>query len=464
MDNKILLQQLLKYSFNTDYGKICNVLKINNINEFKENVPIVVYDNIYEFILKSFNSTQMAIVNEPIIFWAYTSGYSSLPKRIPITQTSYDTFRKATQPLFQKIFEVYGEHIFAGKILPLVGKYEIEKSPLGLPVGAISGLMMNASAGKLSNLFAVDLKYADSLSWDDRWSYFIENSINSDIRCIFVANPAYVLKLLEIGIKEKYNVNLSEIENGYSLWPNLKVIICMTGGDSSFHLNKLKKYFPSTAIWDGGIGASEGYFFSPTFTDKPIVIPNSQYYFFEFKECNSNSNQTIQFDELEYDKQYELIVTTNYGFLRYNTLDVYKKLSNDKVLFCGRSSIETSFFGERITEQQVEMVMKKLFLKYNLVNGSYFLEGINSKKNYVLNIIVPENQYFEMLRLRDILKDDFDRIMQDTNVNYRYSRKLYNVLEQPDIKIVNENSFELLSNTPKPYLKAQEKTKHLVLI
>jgi hypothetical protein len=463
MDSNILLQQLLKYSYNTDYGKIYNVEKINNIKEFKENIPIVRYDDIFDFISKSYNSVQQALVNEPIIFWALTSGYSSLPKRIPITQTSYDTFRKATQPLFQKIFEVYGEHIFAGKILPLVGKYEIEKSTLGLPVGAISGLMMNASAGKLSNLFAVDLNYANSLSWDNRWSYFIESSIRNDIRCIFVANPAYVLKLLEIGIQNKFNLNLCEIENGYSLWPNLKVIICMTGGDSSFHLNKLKKYFPSTAIWDGGIGASEGYFFSPTFTDKPIVIPNSQYYFFEFKECNSNSNQTIQFDELEYDKQYELIVTTNYGFLRYNTLDVYKKLSDDKVLFCGRSSIETSFFGERITEQQVEMVIKKLFTKHNIFDGSYCLEGINSKKKYVLSIIVQENQYIEMLRLSDILKDDFDRIMQDTNVNYKYSRKLYNVLEQPDVKIVNESSFELLSNTPKPYLKAQEKMKHLIL-
>jgi hypothetical protein len=283
MDNNTLLKHLLKYSYNTDYGKLYNVTKINEIKEFKENIPIVIYDDIYELILKAFNHNHMAIVNEPIIFWALTSGYSSLPKRIPITQTSLDTFRKASKPLFQHLFEVHGEHIIKGKILPLVGKYKIEESTLGLPVGAISGLLMN-NPGSLSNLFAVDLHYADSLAWDDRWSYFIEKSINNDIRCIFAANPAYVLKLLEIGIKEKYNINLSEIENGYSLWPNLKVIMCMTGGDSSFQLNKLKKYFPFTAIWDGGIAASEGYFFSSTFTDKPIVIPNSQYYFFEFKE------------------------------------------------------------------------------------------------------------------------------------------------------------------------------------
>jgi hypothetical protein len=109
------------------------------------------------------------------------------------------------------------------------------------------------------------------------------------------------------------------------------------------------------------------------------------------------------------------------------------------------------------------MAVKKIYAKYNIIDSSHYLEAIDSKKEYILNLIVQDNQYLQMLSAQEIIKEDFDRILQDINVNYKYSRKLYNVLKQPELKIVNDYSFELLSNTAKPYLKTQEKTRHLIL-
>ncbi len=292
-------------------------------SDLRNRVKVVNYDDIASNIETLYN-TGSGFVKDEVIYWAYTSGTSSKPKKIPITEFSYSVYKDALSPLFIKLSNKYANEIFEkDSFLPLVGKYQFDVSPAGITVGSISGFTVFQSYEKFKPFMVYDFLESDVMNLEQRWKFIQEASRKKGIKWIMATNPAYIYEILRNNIG---NDEFTPFEAN-KIWPNLKIIITMTGGNNKPYIEKLQLLFPDIEIWDPGIGASEGYYMKTDFKPDPIGTLNDNHYFFEFLELGLkyNDSKTLLKDDLIDGIQYQLIVTTPNGFLRYNTQDVFIK-------------------------------------------------------------------------------------------------------------------------------------------
>lgn len=415
-------------------GNNALVDRVNSIKSFKEKYPVVTYQNIYERINKQFE-TGSGFINDTVIYWAYTSGSIASPKRIPITKKSIETYHKAFSSVFTEMEKRFGSDLFVKNgILPLMGKYHATDSPTGIPTGCISGLTINEANKRLKPFFVYDFNKSEKLNLEKRWGYIFRSSNNESVRCILATNPAYILELIKL---HSDNRKINKI-NANKLWPNLKLIVTMTGANCIPYIDTLKTLLPNTEIWDGGIGGSEGYYAKPVFNSEPIGILNEDSYYFEFLKENDNTRkkETLNYGDLKEGEKYQLIVTTENGLIRYNTLDIIRK-EGDKIRYIGRYDKTYSFVGEKLSEIQLRQVFDNISQRLGYKKIDFKFNWNNNRYNFYIKNLVSKN----INSLTSIIDNELKQI----NVNYKYARDMYKVMGFPtvhNIKLENASFFD----------------------
>lgn len=397
---------------------------VNSLETFKQKYPVLTYEDIYDKINKQYESDK-GFIKDQVIYWALTSGSIAAPKRIPITKQFIETYHKAFAPVFTEMNKRFSSEIFVKDgFLPLVGKYHFTSSPTGIPVGCISGLIISQAKERLGPFFAYDFDKAEKLDLENRWEYISKSSNNKNIRCIFAANPAYLLELIKLHSTDN-KINKANAKN---LWPNLKLVVTMTGGACIPYIDSLKTLFPETELWDGGIGGSEGYYARPVFKPEPVGILNTDSYFFEFlrEKDDPRKKATLNYEDLEDGENYQLIVTTENGLIRYNTLDIIRK-EGDKIRYIGRYDKTYSFVGERLTEIQLRQAFDNISKKLGnrKIDFKFYWDG-SRYKFYIFD------NYLKKYNLGKII----DNELKSVNINYKYAREMYKVLRSPTVNYI----------------------------
>jgi len=148
-------------------------------------------------------------------------------------------------------------------------------------------------------------------------------------------------------------------------WPNLSLLNYLKGGFAQFYLNRVgEKVGSSVAIRDPGIYSSEGRI-SLCLSDegtKGVIAANSN--FFEFAEIKKgNMEDPVGIGNIELNKTYSILLTTQEGLYRYDlgdvirVVDFYNKLP--MVEFVDRRERGLSLVGEHITESELVNSVKK---------------------------------------------------------------------------------------------------------
>ena len=428
-----------------------------DIKTFKKDVDVITYDNISDDIEQLYQTGQ-GFLNDEVIYWAYTSATTSKPKRIPITEKSLSVYQKAMSPLFEGLVKEFKNDLFQkDSLLPLVGKYHYQDSPMGIKVGCISGLTINSVYEKFKDFIPYDFSVSEKLDFNKRWQYIYNASNNQDIRCVMAANPAYILEIIKLrSFEKKINVIDANL-----LWPKLKLIITPTGGNCVPYILKLKELFPNITIWDGGFGGSEGYYATTIFKPEPIGVLNESSYQFEFLEIDKHPNEknTLDFHDLVENQKYQLIFTGQNGLIRYNTQDIITKLGN-LIKFVGRNDKIFSFAGERLSEIQLYLAVEKISKEFNLRVDSFKVGWENSQYKFML---FNHNQFNSISQIGSI-QNRLDEILKESNINYLYSREMYKLIKKPKIIFSSfKDTFEKDIVSPSKYkLFRQEKPSILI--
>ena len=104
-------------------------------------------------------------------------------------------------------------------------------------------------------------------------------------------------------------------------WPNLMAAGFWLGGSVGVHVNEVRKMLPETTKYiDVGYGASETKFNIPTKPETPAGVLSTFTCFYEF--IPEEGGEPLFAWELEDQKNYELILTTNAGLYRYRLKDL----------------------------------------------------------------------------------------------------------------------------------------------
>jgi hypothetical protein len=306
------------------------------IDAFRENVPIVSYDDLVPWIDRIVaGESDVLFAGRPIAF-ERTSGSSGAAKLIPYSHEGLRDFQRSVAPWFADVLKTYaitGRVYFS--ISPATRAPEsIGGIPLGLPDGAFLG---DTGAAALAQMTGVPFDVASITDVDTWRTETLRHLIAArDLELISVWSPTFLLRLLD------------DIDDPQRVWPRLKVVSCWTAGASKPFAEELAKRLPHAHLQPKGLLSTETVVTVPDDDGRPVLTTHG---FFEF----ARHERTYLSHELRVGNVYEVIATTASGLYRYRTADLVRfdglnPYGKPILEFVGRGELVSDLVGEKLTE------------------------------------------------------------------------------------------------------------------
>jgi hypothetical protein len=424
-------KSIIENCSNSKYLSRFGIDKHSTLQEFKNKVPLVTYQELEYFIDRAYNGEKNIFSREPIIFWGMTSGTTGKPKLIPHTKSSLRVYRKKTNPFLIKLL-FNNLSIIKGKVLILTGHYCNWKSPKGIVVGSISGMIASKIPKLFSNRVLYNPKELDNIPDKERFSYLAKKVSKENITMIASSSATYLLGFFE----ELEKVNNKIVRN---IFPNLKVISCPGGGDYKNQIDEISKIIPNVKIIDTGLSATEGCFFISNGGRETVGLPNNKDYLIELLDIKTKN--ALNIDKAELNKKYELVISAINGILRYRMGDfVQVIIKNGKRMlkFIDKRVSEISLFGERITKTQLIDAFLIVMNKHNIKRDNFmFISPFNNKKFNRYYLIMSSKKRIKV----DNIQEEIEEKLKEMNINYKNIRIMTNLLNSLKVILVSESDF-----------------------
>ncbi len=373
--NLLITCQSTQFGQTYNFNEILSSFKKRNPGSyydiFKKNVPIFDYDSIYD------EWWHLALEGKKDICWpgsikyfALSSGTSGSPsKHIPITRDMLKSIRKTStrQMLTMSKYNLPAS-LFSKGILMLGGSTDLKKSGSYFE-GDLSGITTSQIPFWFQRFYKPGKKISRTRNWNDKLEEIVKKAPDWDIG-IIAGVPAWLQILIE-KIIDRYKVKTI-----HDIWPNLQIFV---HGGVSFEPYRVgfEKLLAKPLIYMETYLASEGFLAFqalPGSKSMRLVLNNGIFYeFIPFNEENFDEDgklrrqvETFKIDQVEENKDYALLITTNAGAWRYMIGDVirFSSLDDCQITISGRTKLFMSLCGEHLSldnmNKAIELVAKEL--------------------------------------------------------------------------------------------------------
>ncbi len=358
-----------------DFGSILKSFKRGKVDQFYteyiDKTPIFDYDKIFdEWWYRAKGGEQDVCYPGKIKYFALSSGTSgATSKYIPITKDMIKSIRKTSvrQILSLSRYEL-PDDLFTKGILMLGGSTNLRKSGTYFE-GDLSGITAAQIPFWFQHFYKPGKKIAKTPDWGAKLEEITRKAKDWDIG-IIVGVPAWLQILME------KIVNHYGVKTIHDIWPNLKIFV---HGGVSFEPYKkgFEKLLAKPLINMETYLASEGFIaFQAQPNKKAMKLVLNNGIFYEFIPFNSKNftddgllkgnPETFHIGQVEPNKEYALLLTTNAGAWRYLIGDVIKFASVEEaeIQITGRTKHFLSLCGEHLSldnmNKAVELVSDEL--------------------------------------------------------------------------------------------------------
>ena len=442
-----ILKKYLQENKNTVYGKKYSFASINSISEFQRRLPIVSYDDIKDYIKKIAQGKKDILSTYQTLFFEETSGSGTESKIIPYNKLFKKEFNLAISPWVWEIHNQYPK-VFMGKSYwsispPLKSNWRTE---CGIKVGIDDDSeYLNFFGRFLLNQIILKTINNDKICSDAEDFYI--NTLRSMITAknlsfISVWSPSFILQMNQI-LRKNWNsivdksLNIDASSPWSVIFPSLKLISCWMHASSSQYKEELEYILGDILIQPKGLLSTEGVVSIPFKKDKDPVISISSH-FYEF-ECQKTGEIFLS-HELIKGNEYEVIISTGNGFMRYRTNDIIIVTgyieSTPTVIFQGRKNRTSDIVGEKITEIICNEIINSIRSKLQ-ISGAFFYPSKNLENRYYYTLVIST-------RDNSLEKDKIQKLAADIlKKNPYYSQAIS--LEQLDklkVQIVTDDCYK----------------------
>ena len=360
-DQQDLLLELVKTAEKTLFGREHHFEDIKTIRDFQRQVPVADYEDLKPYIERAKKGQAHILWPGNPEYFAKTSGTTSGSKYIPISKEGmpYQT-NAAKSMLFHYINKKNNADFVTGKMIFLQGNPRLEEE-FGIKTGRLSGIVAHHIPNYLQKNRLPSFKTNEIEDWETKVDEIVLETENEDMTLISGIPPwliMYFEKLIER--------NCLKIKD---LFPNLQLII--TGGvNYEPYREKMENLLGGKVDILQTFPASEGFFaFQDDFNKEGLLLQTNHGIFYEFiplEEYDEKEAKRLPLRDIELNKDYALILTTNSGLWAYSIGDVVRFISKNpyRILVSGRTKHFTSAFGEHVIAFEVEEAMKATVLKY----------------------------------------------------------------------------------------------------
>ena len=360
-DQEKLLLTLVKTAEKTLFGREHQFENIHAISDFQNKVQIADYEDLKPYIEKVKKGQRNILWTETPQYFAKTSGTTSGSKYIPISKEGMPfQLNAARSALFHYMAQKNNSDFVSGKMIFLQGSPELEEIN-GIQTGRLSGIVAHHIPNYLQKNRLPSQQTNLIEDWETKVDEIVKETEKENMTLISGIPPwliMYFEKLIERNGKKITN-----------LFPNLQLII--TGGvNYEPYREKMEELLGGKVDTLQTFPASEGFFaFQDNFEKEGLLLLTNHGIFYEFiplEEYGKPEAKRLTLGEIELNKDYALILTTNSGLWAYSIGDVVRFISKDpfRILVSGRTKHFTSAFGEHVIAFEVEEAMKATVEKF----------------------------------------------------------------------------------------------------
>jgi hypothetical protein len=235
-------------------------------------------------------------------------------------------------------------------------------------------------------------------------------------------------------------------DNLLEVWPNLEFYF---HGAVNFkpYREQFKKLIPSDNMYYlETYNASEGFFGiqdQPNSEEMLLMLDYGIYYeFLPMEDINKENPKTLSLDEVQLNKNYALIISTNAGLWRYMIGDTIKftSLTPHRIQITGRTKHFINAFGEELIIDNAEKGLSKACSETGAIIRDYtacpiYFEGNNAGGHeWIIEFEVkPDN----LERFTDVM----DQTLREINSDYDAKRYKDMALSRPKLHLAPDGTF-----------------------
>lgn len=436
------LFKLLIKSQDTEWGLKYDYKSIDSINDFQSRVPISDYETLKPYVIRLRQGEQNLLWPSEIKWFAKSSGTTSdKSKFIPVSKESLEDchFRggKDVLALYNNLNPNSG--IFKGKGLTLGGSHQINNFSNQSYYGDLSAILIENLPFWAHFIRTPKLEVALIDDFEKKVEKIIEDTVDENVTNI-AGVPSWTLVLL------KKLLDYTGKKHIHDVWPNLELF--MHGGVSfDPYREQFKEIFPSAHMnYLETYNASEGFFAiqdDPNTKDMLLMLDYGIFYeFIPMEDIHKENPTVLTLEEVELNKNYAILISTNAGLWRYKIGDtiIFTSRFPFKIKISGRTKHFINTFGEELIIDNAENALKIACDKTHSEISEYTAGPVfmSTKENGAHEWIIefektPENiEYFISV---------LDNAIKTLNSDYEAKRYKDSVLRPPIVKIAPKGTF-----------------------
>jgi len=436
-------KKLIGAANDTEWGRKYDYASITNLQQFKERVPISDYNKLKPYIDRVRKGEQNLLWNTDIKWFAKSSGTTGdKSKFIPVSSEAFEECHfKGGKDMLSIYFHNHPEsNIFGGRGLAMGGSSSITE------VNNESYYSGDLSAILIQNLpLWVQLKKTprQTIALMDEWESKIEKMarVTAEHNVTSISGvPSWTLVLIKRILEITGKRNLIEV------WPNLEAFF-HGGVNFNPYREQFKRLIQSDDVsYVETYNASEGFFGIQDRTDHNDMLLMLDYgIFYEFlpmEELDKEYPETVSLEDVETDRNYAVVISTNGGLWRYLIGDTVKFTSTKpyRIQITGRTKNFINAFGEEIIIENAEKALgiacekcAAIITEYTAA-PVYFNNNENAAHEWLIEFDTPPENL-------DFFIDSFDNALKSLNSDYEAKRYKNMVLREPMVRKVPQQTF-----------------------
>jgi hypothetical protein len=411
-------EQLISEAQNTEWGKKYDYKSIDNLAQFRQRVPIQNYDTLKPYIERMLKGEQNVLWPTEIRWFAKSSGTTSdRSKFIPVSEESLEECHlKGGKDMLTLYFNNRpNARIFTGKALTLGGSHQVSTLNTDTSFGDLSAVIMKNLPlwAEFYRTPHLDIALLENFEEKiEKMAYATKDVNVTSISGVPTWNILLFKRILEITGRD----NLLEV------WPNLELYF-----HGAVNFTPYREQFRQLIPYDEmhyleTYNASEG-FFGIQDLDEPgdLLLMLDYGIFYEFlplENLHDENPKTLSLNEVELNKNYALIISTNAGLWRYLIGDTirFSSLTPYRIQITGRTKHFINAFGEELIIDNAERALDEACRQTGAIIKEYTAAPVYFKGNDSGAhewIIEFEQKPAEFDRFVDLLDETLRRINSD---------------------------------------------------
>src|SRR6185312_11562898 len=349
-------------------------------------------------------------------------------------------FRAGKDVLALYLRQVPQSSITSGKCLVIGGSHQINQLNADSFFGDLSAVMLQNMplAGQLFR--TPELSIALMNEWEEKIEKIAHTTIHENVTYI-AGVPTWTIVLIKRMFEITGTTDLSDI------WPNLELYI---HGGVSFkpYRKQFEHYISSPSMhYVETYNASEGFFAAQDdMTNDGMLLFLNHGIFFEFMpmdEYGKERPRTLTLKEVELNKNYALVISTNAGLWRYLVGDTiqFTSINPFRIKVTGRLKHFINAFGEEVIIDNTDQAIAKACAETGAVVNDYTAAPLYmTGENNGAHEWVIEFEYLPCPL--DVFVTALDKALQSINSDYEAKRYKNIALRMPVVHVMPKDGFK----------------------